>query len=108
MAVSGLALDAVSNHREIAPQHFCKSMPPVAPDAGILQDVEMDAEFNLDNVDLRILRVLQANGRATYDEVAAEVSLSPSATLRRAARRARSPAQVRQPREPEERAAAGR
>ena len=43
----------------------------------------MDAEFKLDTVDLRILRVLQANGRATYDEVAAAVSLSPSATLRR-------------------------
>src|ERR1700740_1355449 len=46
----------------------------------------MDADFKLDTVDLRILRVLQANGRATYDEVAAEVSLSPSATLRRVKR----------------------
>ena len=46
----------------------------------------MDTEFKLDTVDLRILRVLQANGRATYDEVAAEVSLSPSATLRRVKR----------------------
>ena len=35
---------------------------------------------------MRILRVLQANGRATYDEVAAAVSLSPSATLRRVKR----------------------
>ena len=46
----------------------------------------MDAQFQLDTVDMRILRVLQANGRATYDEVAAEVSLSPSATLRRVKR----------------------
>ena len=46
----------------------------------------MDAHFQLDTVDLRILRVLQANGRATYDEVAAAVSLSPSATLRRVKR----------------------
>ena len=46
----------------------------------------MDAKFQLDTVDMRILRVLQANGRATYDEVAAEVSLSPSATLRRVKR----------------------
>ena len=46
----------------------------------------MDAQFQLDTVDLRILRVLQANGRATYDDVAAAVSLSPSATLRRVKR----------------------
>jgi Lrp/AsnC family leucine-responsive transcriptional regulator len=54
--------------------------------AGILQNIEMDADFKLDTVDMRILRVLQANGRATYDEVAAAVSLSPSATLRRVKR----------------------
>ena len=46
----------------------------------------MDTRFDLDAVDLRILRVLQANGRATYDDVAAAVSLSPSATLRRVKR----------------------
>jgi len=46
----------------------------------------MDTRFELDTVDMRILRVLQANGRATYDEVAAAVSLSPSATLRRVKR----------------------
>ena len=33
-----------------------------------------------------MLRALQVNGRATYDELAAEVSLSPSATLRRVKR----------------------
>jgi Lrp/AsnC family leucine-responsive transcriptional regulator len=48
--------------------------------------MEMDTSFRLDKVDLRILRVLQADGRATYDEVAAKVSLSPSATLRRVKR----------------------
>jgi Lrp/AsnC family leucine-responsive transcriptional regulator len=58
----------------------------VAIYAGILQTAGMDAHFQLDTVDLRILRVLQANGRATYDEVAAEISLSPSATLRRVKR----------------------
>src|SRR6185312_11664911 len=53
---------------------------------GILHDSGMDTRFELDTVDMRILRVLQANGRATYDEVAAAVSLSPSATLRRVKR----------------------
>ncbi len=74
------------NHMEFAPQHFCKSAFGVAIYAGILQHGGMDTQFQLDTVDLRILRVLQANGRATYDEVAAEVSLSPSATLRRVKR----------------------
>jgi Lrp/AsnC family transcriptional regulator, leucine-responsive regulatory protein len=40
----------------------------------------------LDLIDKRILQALQANGRATYDELAATVSLSPSATLRRVKR----------------------
>lgn len=40
----------------------------------------------LDAIDRRILRALQANGRATYDELAAEVGLSGSATLRRVKR----------------------
>ncbi len=74
------------DHRESASQHFCKSVRPVALRAGILQDSRMDADFKLDTVDVRILRVLQADGRATYDEVAAAVSLSPSATLRRVKR----------------------
>ena len=46
----------------------------------------MSALPELDAIDLRVLRALQANGRATYDELAAEVSLSPSATLRRVKR----------------------
>ena len=74
------------NHREFASQHFCKSASGVAIYTGILQHAVMDTQFQLDTVDLRILRVLQANGRATYDEVAAEVSLSPSAALRRVKR----------------------
>jgi len=46
----------------------------------------MDTEVVLDTIDRRILRALQANGRITYDELAAQVSLSPSATLRRVKR----------------------
>ena len=45
-----------------------------------------DAHFQLDSIDLRVLRALQHNGRATYDELAAAVGLSPSATLRRVRR----------------------
>ena len=40
----------------------------------------------LDQVDRRILRVLQAQGRCTYDELAAQVGLSASAALRRVKR----------------------
>jgi Lrp/AsnC family transcriptional regulator, leucine-responsive regulatory protein len=40
----------------------------------------------IDVIDRRILRALQAEGRATYDELAAQVGLSPSATLRRVKR----------------------
>ena len=43
-------------------------------------------EPDLDAIDLRVLRALQANGRATYDELASQVSLSSSATLRRVKR----------------------
>lgn len=46
----------------------------------------MAAEIELDAVDRRILRALQADGRATYDQLAASVQLSPSATLRRVKR----------------------
>lgn len=42
--------------------------------------------ITLDAVDRRILRALQANGRATYDQLAAEVQLSASAALRRVKR----------------------
>jgi Lrp/AsnC family transcriptional regulator, leucine-responsive regulatory protein len=40
----------------------------------------------IDKIDRLILRSLQADGRATYDQVAEQVSLSPSAVLRRVKR----------------------
>ena len=43
----------------------------------------MDA---LDKLDRGILRTLQADGRATYDQIAEGIGLSPSAVLRRAKR----------------------
>ena len=46
----------------------------------------MDTEIPLDAVDRRILQALQAQGRSTYDELAAQVGLSASATLRRVKR----------------------
>lgn len=46
----------------------------------------MPSDTDLDTIDRRILRALQAHGRITYDELAAQVSLSASATLRRVRR----------------------
>ncbi len=46
----------------------------------------METEPQLDAIDRRILRALQADGRMIYDALAAQVSLSPSATLRRVKR----------------------
>jgi Lrp/AsnC family leucine-responsive transcriptional regulator len=46
----------------------------------------MEPPSGLDTLDLRILQALQANGRATYDELAQAVGLSASATLRRVKR----------------------
>jgi Lrp/AsnC family transcriptional regulator, leucine-responsive regulatory protein len=46
----------------------------------------MDTLQEIDTIDRRILRAIQAEGRATYDELAAQVGLSPSATLRRVKR----------------------
>ena len=40
----------------------------------------------LDKLDRQILRSLQQDGRATYDQLAEQVSLSPSAVLRRVRR----------------------
>ena len=40
----------------------------------------------LDKIDRLILRSLQADGRATYDQLAEQVGLSPSAVLRRVKR----------------------
>lgn len=46
----------------------------------------MQDALELDAIDRRILRALQTNGRATYDQLAAEVQLSASAALRRVKR----------------------
>jgi Lrp/AsnC family leucine-responsive transcriptional regulator len=46
----------------------------------------MHTDAGLDAIDRRILRVLQANGRITYDELAQQIGLSASATLRRVKR----------------------
>ena len=46
----------------------------------------MDGDIELDAVDRRILAALQTQGRATYDELAAGIGLSPSATLWRVKR----------------------
>ena len=46
----------------------------------------MQTVIDLDAIDRRILQSLQAQGRITYDELAAAISLSPSATLRRVKR----------------------
>ena len=46
----------------------------------------MDSSEPLDAVDRRILQVLQEHGRITYEELAARVSLSASAALRRVKR----------------------
>jgi Lrp/AsnC family leucine-responsive transcriptional regulator len=46
----------------------------------------MEGPIPLDAIDRRILRALQADGRMTYDVLAQEVGLSPSAALRRVKR----------------------
>jgi Lrp/AsnC family leucine-responsive transcriptional regulator len=46
----------------------------------------MSSGTDLDAIDRRILRVLQAQGRITYDELAHQIGLSASATLRRVKR----------------------
>lgn len=46
----------------------------------------MDTASALDAIDRRILQALQAQGRMTYDELAAGIGLSASATLRRVKR----------------------
>jgi Lrp/AsnC family transcriptional regulator, leucine-responsive regulatory protein len=40
----------------------------------------------IDKLDAAILRMLQTNGRATFDDISAQVGLSPSAVLRRVKR----------------------
>ena len=46
----------------------------------------MSTEISLDGTDKRLLGALQINGRSTFDELAEQASLSPSATLRRVRR----------------------
>ena len=46
----------------------------------------MPSDILLDAIDRRILSALQAQGRMTFDELAEQVRLSPSATLRRVRR----------------------
>jgi Lrp/AsnC family leucine-responsive transcriptional regulator len=46
----------------------------------------MTTENTLDAIDRRILQLLQAQGRSTYDELAAAAGLSASAALRRVKR----------------------
>ena len=46
----------------------------------------MLAMHPLDKIDRQLLRTLQADGRATYDQLAEQVSLSPSTVLRRVKR----------------------
>lgn len=46
----------------------------------------MDTAVELDTIDRRILRALQTDGRITYDQLASQVNLSASATLRRVKR----------------------
>jgi Lrp/AsnC family leucine-responsive transcriptional regulator len=46
----------------------------------------MEPVSRIDAIDQRILQALQANGRATYDELAQAVGLSASAVLRRVKR----------------------
>ena len=44
---------------------------------------EMSESISLDRIDLRLLSLLQQDGRATNADIAAQVNLSPSACLRR-------------------------
>ncbi len=46
----------------------------------------MTAAHTLDRLDSAVLRILQINGRATYDDIGAQICLSPSAVLRRVKR----------------------
>jgi len=60
----------MSAQKRLATHYSCKNM-------------EMEA---LDKQDRQILRTLQADGRATYEQLAEQVALSPSAVLRRVKR----------------------
>lgn len=49
----------------------------------IKNEHEMAESLSLDRIDLRLLSLLQQDGRATNADIAAQVNLSPSACLRR-------------------------
>lgn len=54
---------------------------------GLAQEsCKINPMHTLDKLDRQILRSLQADGRATYDQLAAAAGLSPSAVLRRVKR----------------------
>jgi Lrp/AsnC family leucine-responsive transcriptional regulator len=53
---------------------------------GRCKNAGMTTPLELDAIDRRILRALQVDGRMTYDQLASQVNLSPSATLRRVKR----------------------
>ena len=72
---STVVLRRHSNHAGSALQWLCTH-----------QTCKIHMMETLDKLDRHILRSLQANGRATYDELAEQVSLSPSAVLRRVKR----------------------
>jgi Lrp/AsnC family transcriptional regulator, leucine-responsive regulatory protein len=54
--------------------------------SGLQETCKMRLMQALDKLDRQILRSLQADGRATYDQIAEVVGLSPSAVLRRVKR----------------------
>jgi Lrp/AsnC family leucine-responsive transcriptional regulator len=56
----------------------------MAQDSG--ENQQMNDPITLDGIDRRILQALQGQGRITYDELASQVGLSSSATLRRVKR----------------------
>lgn len=61
-----------------------KKISPDAP-ADTLEDSASEGP-SIDSMDRAILRLLQANGRETYDAIGERVGLSPSAVLRRVRR----------------------
>jgi len=73
--------------RFAAPHDFCKSQRECELRRRKAAKIaRMEPDYALDAIDRRILRALQADGRITYDLLAAQVSLSPSAALRRVKR----------------------
>ena len=67
----------------LKPLNAANSLLVFALDAVKLQNLDME---KLDKLDRLILGQLQADGRATYDQIGEAVALSPSAVLRRVKR----------------------